>query len=388
MTIRDTFGGKADGLVWLVENSDLGYIVPEFEMLDFSFYIDSYKNETFTPSDALLKKVDYIVDKFKGQEIIIRSSSKKEDGKNSFSGIYESINIDKVTKKTVLGAIGKVYSSVDSTKAKNYRLEHNIEDDLMGLIIQKYISEPEFSGVVFTSNPTYPDDMSIEFSKGAGGVVSRNDKSERSYIVDIYKKTGKKVFVSERYLDILGHSGYELIGNELFNICKAIEDRNMPSDIEFSIKNKKIYLFQKREITDICEIKEVNIPEYAEDKGIGSTNIVRGTGKITLPIVKMSDFGRFITRPEMMMLNVNNKEAYRVAERVFFEKLKLQNEKYPKGYIFLTDEFGDTTSKYAGEVSGTNTSTDFLTSNKKAVITTNDSSLYSHIMTIAREREE
>ena len=35
--------GKASGLVWLAENTDLGYKVPEFDVIDASFYDEAMK---------------------------------------------------------------------------------------------------------------------------------------------------------------------------------------------------------------------------------------------------------------------------------------------------------------------------------------------------------
>ncbi len=155
MNIRDNFGGKADGLVWLIENqkleknTELRYIVPNFEMLDFSFYLDSTKEETFSPSEKLLDKANYFVDKFKGKPVIVRSSSLKEDGNNSFAGIYKSIIIDNITPNNLLSAITEVYQSLKLPKAKTYRAEHGIDDDKMGLIIQEYIYRNQNSQVLY-----------------------------------------------------------------------------------------------------------------------------------------------------------------------------------------------------------------------------------------------
>ncbi|MGV8168951.1 MAG: PEP/pyruvate-binding domain-containing protein [Candidatus Nanoarchaeia archaeon] len=378
MAIRDSFGGKAEGLDWLVENQKLGYSVPSFEKLDFSFYLDSMKNKIFAPSDLLLNKSNYLVDKFKGKKVIVRSSSWKEDGKSSFAGIYESIILNVVTLDNVLSAIGSVYQSVNSQKAINYRTRHEIGEDKMGIVFQEYEDDADFSGVVFTSNPSYPDDLSIEFSKGSGGVV---DNSGQTYIMDIFKKNGETVFYSENAFRIMLD---EKFSRKLFNICRTIENKCGPSDIEFFAKGKKLFLVQKREITDIQKIEEVNIPEYSPDKLIGKTNIVRGTGKITLPAVVMQDISVRLDRPEMMMMP----ELAEMEVKNFFKDITQKNAKYSDGYIFITNQFGELVTGSMNFVLGTQkeTTTDALTSNKKAVITTQHSSISSHIMTIARER--
>jgi hypothetical protein len=179
-----------------------------------------------------------------------------------------------------------------------------------------------------------------------------------------------------------------LIRQELYKICKFIEKKHIPSDIEFSIKNKKIYLFQKREITDICKISKIEIPKYDEDKFIGSTNIVRGTGKITLPVVVMKDFGQIITTPQMILLEQLQEGHMNKLAKNYVEKIQSANKNYSQGYIYVTDEFGETISNHLQHLLDVdeNMTTDSLTSNKKAVITTKHSSLSSHVMTIARER--
>ncbi len=219
--------------------------------------------------------------------------------------------------------------------------------------------------------------MTIEFSEGAGGVV---DNSKKTYIIDISKKDGKTVFQSENLWEVDAAN----FSRRLFEICKKIEKKSGPTDIEFIVNKNEIALVQKREITDIKKIEEINIPEYSSDKFIGSTNIVRGTGKITLPIVKISDFGEQISRPEFMLVP---DLIYMVADN-FIKMIKSNNNEYSKGYILVTDHFGELASNDIKYLIPTeeNTTTDSLTSNKKAVITTNSSSLSSHIMTIARER--
>ena len=57
-----------------------------------------------------------------------------EDGKHSFAGRYESIVVKEATPENILAAIGEVYKSLNSDKAIQYRQEHDIESDIMGIV--------------------------------------------------------------------------------------------------------------------------------------------------------------------------------------------------------------------------------------------------------------
>src|SRR3989344_5949164 len=147
--------------------------------------------------ENIKKRIFEVFYKFPDQRLIIRSSSSSEDGvKDSFAGMYESKilddrkKIEKMIKEIIASSFSlKVYSYV---KIKEIKIFPSIS-----IIIQEYI-DGEVSGVLFTKTPS----------------------------------------LSEKQIKLL------------FNAGKKIEEVfSNPQDIEWSIKNSKVYILQSRPIT-------------------------------------------------------------------------------------------------------------------------------------------
>ncbi|MEK6855830.1 MAG: PEP/pyruvate-binding domain-containing protein [Nanoarchaeota archaeon] len=208
MTEQRNLGGKGKGLDWLVKNQKLGYKVPRFDGIDISFSQDIQKQAEIAKIASVLsgkpyvaeilpeqiaKKVKSLTARFGKQAVAIRSSSSHEDGNHSFAGVYDSEIVDAPSLESNREAVMKVYQSLNSPRAIKYRAEKGIKDDEMAVIFQRFV-EPDFSGVVFTSNPSYPRDLTIEFSEGRNKVV---EGTGRTYIVEFDKKRGRISFKSE-----------------------------------------------------------------------------------------------------------------------------------------------------------------------------------------------
>ncbi|MBU0536699.1 MAG: hypothetical protein KKE20_07060, partial [Nanoarchaeota archaeon] len=155
-------GGKGAGLVWLAENTDLGFEVPDFEIIDTTFYEDFIKQSLFARLASMLhekaepdktftgafsvpgrleERCNVLYEKFKGDSVAVRSSGVVSEDSDKFSGagIYDSFFIEPedLTPKTLLDAVLKVYASVNNPRAVQYRLENWLGQETMAVIVQK-----------------------------------------------------------------------------------------------------------------------------------------------------------------------------------------------------------------------------------------------------------
>lgn len=399
--MTNTVGGKRKGLISLIDNTDLGYKVPDSDDIGMSYYefverqfeiaklaaiLNVLKNQgtaVFQPVITKLppeveKRVSELAEKYQSQDVIARSNSLREGGALSFAGRYDSFKVKNVTKEKLADAVLKVYLSLNSHKAQIYWKEHGITDDKMDPTIHKFV-DPDWSGVILTSNPTYPSDLVIEFCKGE--YIGGETKNEK-YIIYFDKKTLKAVFQSE---NLPRDDAFDLV--KLAEIGVSLEKRIGASNIEFLIKNNEVYLVDRKEITDLEEPVEVKIPQYEEWQFISSTKITRGKGKLTLPVANFMDVYELADKvsPSMGFESAVAKKEI----KQYFDDIVRCNEMFKEGYTLIIPQFYATYIALFGKVNpkiGYETTIDGLTTNKKAVITTKDSSISSHIMTIARDR--
>ena len=124
------YGKKADNLIKLKE---LGFNVPQFDVISHDQLIDEY------------------VPSFPADSYAVRSSCSLEDGdKLSFAGQFDTfLNVSKNDLKEKIKLVIKSYN-LDNLKKyddelKNEKVENNV-------IVQKMIHS-DLSGVVFTANP-------------------------------------------------------------------------------------------------------------------------------------------------------------------------------------------------------------------------------------------
>ncbi|KYK26832.1 hypothetical protein AYK26_04570 [Euryarchaeota archaeon SM23-78] len=398
-------GGKSRGLEQLLQHTDLGYSVPEYDQIDVSYYDAVEKQEQMALMASFLsaskkpdkrvmpyvasklptvieERVSELANKYKGKNVIVRSDSFREDGKHSFAGIYKSVEVERASKKKLIDAVTQVYASLYSDKAKRYRQEHNIPDDKMGIIIQKFI-EPNWAGVMYTSNPSFPSDLSVEFCPGRNTVVKGEGPT---WIKEFEKRTKDSVFESENFRYV--EEEQEKIVDKLAEIGINLEKLIGPSYIEFLVKDKKIFLVQRREVTDLEEPVDVEIPKYDKEQYIGFTNVMRGKGKFTLPVVCITDTSALGQMVSILSLADPRKAEEEI--RKYFDKIMQLDEKYKDGYVLLTPHFDATVIKEWGVFASSKVphkpTMDILTPHKKAVITTTHGLVSSHIMTVARER--
>ncbi len=238
-----------------------------------------------------------------GSNLVVRSSATIEDSKNkSFAGKFETIinvrGIQKVEK-----AIRKIYCSLFNVDIDYFRGSATGSNNLkMGIVVQELVSG-EVSGVLFTKSPNSRKDTSIiEAVVGLNeGLVSGRITPSR-FVLDWEKGFIDKQYIKQKIaFRPRKNFGVEKVTNKLdiediltdkmlyklFETGKKIENIfGKPQDIEWTIKNSKIYVLQSRPITsmgsfymqnfDLDSFSETFVG-YPASKGIatGKVKIVR-----------------------------------------------------------------------------------------------------------------
>ena len=189
-----------------------------------------YKN--LVPNFIFFNKKSYLLNKKKyfekikknfKDDIIIRSSALDEDHeKQSKAGFYDSFKVKRINFYQIENFIVKVIS-----KFKNNNDQ---------IIIQKLIKNPDISGVIFTKDKTTNShyyDINYDTSKKTDLITSgKYNPSIKS--LTIYKKNK---FIPKKFQTLI-----KIVSNleKIFN--------NERLDIEFCIKNKKVYILQCRKL--------------------------------------------------------------------------------------------------------------------------------------------
>ena len=170
------------------------------------------------------KWADLILKKFIKKSIILRSSSLEEDQNySSNAGKFDTYVILHPNKKNLIECTQKIISNFGSN-----------QDAVM---FQEFLKNPDLSGVIFTR----------DLNNLAPYYIINYDKSGRTDLVTSGKKN-----ISQKTLII--YRNYKKITKKFLNLIKLT--RKLEEifqidylDIEFAIKNKKIYIFQVRPIT-------------------------------------------------------------------------------------------------------------------------------------------
>lgn len=135
----------------LTKDTGSGYIVrldvPQFTAVSTDMY-SAWKNDNplflemveIARQDAigLVSRERY---KASGGLVAIRSSAvNSEDGETSTgAGVYLSLAVDPFNELAFKDAVEQVYASTDSDSARSYRETIGVGDELMGLLIQRYV---------------------------------------------------------------------------------------------------------------------------------------------------------------------------------------------------------------------------------------------------------
>ena len=239
------YGGKADNLILMRDN---GIPVPEFVVV----------------TDGKAPDVAWEISS-------VRSSADVEDGaSDSFAGQFDTFL--GVAENELQEKIDLCMASVYNEGAAEYLKQREIGKDIkMSVIVQKMI-DADLAGIMFTSNPQgIMNECVITVGKGTGDKVVSDRTDTTSYYYntndDLYYYEGADdMLTSDQIHDLIGISSKikELLGDYL--------------DIEFSIKDGRIYILQARKITTFagCDPSKFLI--------LDNSNIVESYPNLSLPL--------------------------------------------------------------------------------------------------------
>lgn len=239
------YGGKADNLILMRDN---GIPVPEFVVV----------------TDGKAPDVAWEISS-------VRSSADVEDGaSDSFAGQFDTFL--GVAENELQEKIDLCMASVSNKGAAEYLKQREIGKDIkMNVIVQKMI-DADLAGIMFTSNPQgIMNECVITVGKGTGDKVVSDRTDTTSYYYntndDLYYYEGADdMLTSDQIHDLIGISSKikELLGDYL--------------DIEFSIKDGRIYILQARKITTFagCDPSKFLI--------LDNSNIVESYPNLSLPL--------------------------------------------------------------------------------------------------------
>jgi pyruvate,water dikinase len=225
----------------------------------------------------------------------IRSSSTAEDTDLSFAGLFDSFLY--VGEGELENKIKEVIASVFNERVIDYITKNKFSSmPKMAVLIQEMISNAKY-GVMFGFNEKGKDVLVIESGIGDPAVVtSGRDKN------DIYYVDDNEITKYNKLLEVETLFKYELdllIGAK--SIIKGIE---FPFDVEWAIKNDKLYILQLRKLTAelpfVSKRSNFGIPA-AGGNVIGRAKVLNSNFKSDITV----DKGDIIVAPEIWIEKIN-----------------------------------------------------------------------------------
>lgn len=184
--------------------------------------------------------------------VAVRSSAIVEDGKRySYAGQFESFL--GVTKEDVLSKVKLCWNSLFSQRVLAYSKDAN-NIGKMAVIIQEMVAA-DISGVCFSIDPVNHDTNTIiiELIVGLGDSLVQGAVVPDRYIV--CKET---LIIKEKHVNI-DEVIEDSIVKEMARLAIKIEKLyNKPMDIEWALKNGKLYILQARPITALQGSGDLN----------------------------------------------------------------------------------------------------------------------------------
>lgn len=236
---RELVGGKAYNLGLMIK---AGLPVPPgFCILSTAYSPDLKVSEEL--SDEIARAYELIG---KG-EVAVRSSATAEDTElASFAGQGETfLNVKGIDQ--LIEAIKGCWRSISSSRLQAYRERMNLEGETikMAVVVQKMV-HPDFAGVIFTQAPLNPDRLIVESGSGYGERVVSGEVTPDRFVLDRHSlriietalSPDEDVHLPEGKVEELAQIGMEI--ERLFG---------EPRDIEWAIRDGRIFILQSRPIT-------------------------------------------------------------------------------------------------------------------------------------------
>ena len=196
------------------------------------------------PKD-LKKEILHNYAQLPNQSVAVRSSATAEDLPTaSFAGQQDTyLNI--LGEQKVAEAIKKCWASLFTSRAIYYREKNKFrhEDVAISVVVQEMI-HADFAGVMFTVDPIHKRYVLIEVVEGLGESLVSGQITPNSYFLN--NNTGD--IVEE-------HLSFEFPPAKLKEIARLgkriAKHFKHPQDIEFCIKDGKVFVVQSRNITTL-----------------------------------------------------------------------------------------------------------------------------------------
>lgn len=230
-------GGKAFSIAKLSEHN---IKVPDGIVLPKQIWNYYEKTED---KEFLRNIINDVSNCINAKKYAVRSSGIGEDSSDfSYAGCFESILDIEVSQ--LESAIVECGKSLNGERVQAYQKLHNNINKVehIGILIQEYI-EADWSGVCFSSNPVTgnEEECIIEYQKGKSGSVVGGYGEPVTVIIDKNNKTVNEE--NDMPINFI---------NQIFNKVKEIYNIwEVPVDVEWVIKNEKLYITQTRPITRI-----------------------------------------------------------------------------------------------------------------------------------------
>lgn len=189
--------------------------------------------------------------------LVVRSSAIGEDSEvASAAGQYETV-LNVSDRNTLRQAIISCQTSYDRPSAVQYRLDQNLPEAAMAVLIQKQV-RGAFSGVAFSRDPIAQtgDLVIIEALPGGALQVVSGQVTPEQYRVTIRDlPTAQNSDLSSIIVEGEGDVPLGLI-REVAVLARELESRfqGIPQDIEWSYDGDRLWLLQSRPITTLSPI--------------------------------------------------------------------------------------------------------------------------------------
>ena len=258
----DRIGGKAAALARL---SVAGFPVPEW----FALTPEAYEKD-LQLADELLR--------LGAGPYAVRSSAIDEDGKgHSFAGQLESHLF--VPAAEVAARVADVWKSGFSERVLAYRKEHGLGEPqgAPGVLIQRMI-DPDAAGVAFSADP-------VSGARGTRVVSGVRGVGEKLVSGEVDADTWR-VSRENWILDTVaaGHSEPALSPEQAIEVAKLATRAEAyfgsPQDIEWAIKDGRLYLLQSRPITSLAALADPDGERVIWD----NSNITESYAGVTTPL--------------------------------------------------------------------------------------------------------
>ena len=222
-------GGKAKGLDLLIRHRftvPKGFVVTDIDQID-----EEAVYQAFDSLNVL--------------QVSVRSSASNEDQSvASNAGQYETCLF--VDRLHLLQSIRKCLASLDSHRVKDYAEHFDLSQGTMNIVVQEMV-DSEKAGVMFTASPNNGSAILIEAVEGQGENLVSGQVAAHRY--EISRKCYRSC--SD---DLLNESEIK----QLYEIGKKVRTAfGEEKDIEWAMKDGKLFLLQMRPITtEIIDIEE------------------------------------------------------------------------------------------------------------------------------------